>query len=351
MRCLKKDEFETRDCKMELRYKNYSLQLKHAFTITRGTRTEVPVVLTEIEHDGVIGRGEASPSARYGETIETVRDFLQKFDSKKYSNPFAREEILTDLKKKENGNHAAIAAIDIAMHDWIGKKLGIPLRTFFGLYGIPAPLSSFTIGYDSIETVKSKIIDAKSYPILKIKLGFENDIEIIKLVRQLTTARIRVDANEGWQTKEIALDRINQLVKYNVEFVEQPMPANLIDEMIWLKSRSPIPLIADESVTTSDSIFKWKDAFHGINIKLMKCGGLNEALRMISVARVCGMKVMIGCMIETSIGITAAAQIAALCDYADLDGALLTTNDPFHGVVNNYGEMSFPDKPGLGIQG
>ncbi len=335
---------------MKLRCTPYALALRHPFTITRGTRTEVPVVFLELEHDGITARGEASPNARYGETTSSVIEYLGSLDLEHFPDPFALEEILRSLPGPATANPSARAALDIALHDWISKKTGVSLTEYFGLKHLPLPESSFTIGYDSPRTIRGKIEEAAGYPILKIKLGFEDDVEIIEVIRNCTSARLRVDANEGWKTRETAIARITRLAGLGVEFVEQPMPAAQLDDMRWLKSCSPLPLIADENVTTAQSIPALADAFHGINIKLMKSGGIREAARMVSVARASGLSVMIGCMIESSIGITAAGHIAPLCDYADLDGALLVTNDPYSGLINEGGRLQVPSRPGLGLR-
>jgi L-Ala-D/L-Glu epimerase len=334
---------------MNITVQPIDLQLRHPFTLARGTRTSVPSVIVKIEHDGIVGYGEASPSARYSENVETVVKFLRGVDLKQFSDPFQVEAILRFVDQSAEGNTAAKASIDIAIHDWIGKRLEIPLWKLFGLNKETIPLSSFTIGIDSLEVIKQKIDEAKSYPILKVKLGVPNDRTIIKTIREHTDKILRVDANEGWKTKEEALDNICWLEEQRVELVEQPMPASALEQIAWVRERVHIPLYADESVVRSSDISKLASAFDGINIKLMKSTGIREALRIIYTAQALKMKVMLGCMIESSVGISAAAQLAPLADCLDLDGNLLITNDPFHGVTVTNGTLTLSDKPGLGI--
>ncbi len=335
---------------MNLTYEHIELQLRHTFTITRGSRDRAKNVLLRIEHDGVTGIGEAAPSNRYNESPESVASFLSRVDLSSFRDPFRLEEILQYVGSLEEGNSSAKAAVDIAIHDWIGKRLGIPLWRYWGLDDRRTPLTSVTIGIDTPEAIQQKVREASPYPILKVKLGVANDREIISTIRGITTKVIRVDANEGWGTKEEALEKILWLESQGVEFVEQPMAAGRLDDIAWLRGKVHIPLIADESITTIGDIYALKDAFDGINIKLMKCGGMREAFRMIHAARAAGMKVMLGCMIESSVGISGAAQLSPLVDYADLDGNILIANDPFCGVRNDNGKLILQDRPGLGIE-
>jgi L-alanine-DL-glutamate epimerase-like enolase superfamily enzyme len=335
---------------VELSFKTIDLKLRHTFRISRGTQDVAKVVITTLEHDGIQGYGEASPSRRYGETTQTVLDFLQKVELKGFSSPFELEGIAAYLDSIVTGNPAAKAAVDIALHDWIGKKLGQPVYRLWGLNKSKTPSTSFTIGLDSSDVIAQKVSEAEVYPILKIKLGTERDKEIMAAVRKETKKPIRVDANEGWKTKELALERIKWLEQEGVEFVEQPMPAIDLDGCAWLRERVSLPLIADESCVRLQDVPKLQDAFDGINIKLMKCSGLREAMRMIHTARALGMKIMIGCMVESSVAVTAAAHLSPLVDYADLDGNLLITNDPFEGVKVLEGKLILSDEPGLGVK-
>lgn len=335
---------------MHLKYRAFELKLKHPFKITRGVRTSNWVVLIELEHDGVIGYGEASPSQRYGENIETVQNFLNKVDLSKFDDPFNLEEILNYVDSIEPGNTSAKAGIDIALHDLIGKLLNVPVYKLFGLNKEKTPITSFTIGIDEPSVIEQKVKEAEEYPILKVKLGLENDEEIIRTIRRITDKPIRVDANEGWKTKEVALEKIRWLQDEGIELVEQPMPANELDSVAWLRDKVDIPIIADENCIRLYDVPTLGKAYDGINIKLMKSTGIREAIKMINTARAMSMKIMIGCMIESSVGITAGAHISPLVDFADLDGNLLITNDPFEGVRVENGKLILPDEPGLGVK-
>ncbi len=334
---------------MRLTFERIDLYLRHTFRIARGAEDLAPVIITAFEHDGIKGYGEACPSSHYGETAETVHDFLDQVDVNKLSDPFKLQDILPYIDNIRPGNAAAKAAVDIALHDWIGKKLGAPLFRLWGLDKSKTPVTSFTIGIDSPDVIVQKIGEAEEYPILKIKLGSDDDKEIMAAVRKATRKPVRVDANEGWKSKELALERIKWLEQEGVEFVEQPLPASDLAGSAWLRERVSLPLIADENCIRVHDIPKLADAFDGINIKLMKCGGLWEAMKMIHTAKAMGMKVMLGCMIESSVAITAAAHLSPLVDYADLDGNLLVTNDPFEGVKVEKGKLILPDAPGLGV--
>lgn len=334
---------------MKITFSSYDLKLRHTFTIARSSRDISPVVFVELEQDGIVGFGEAAPSRRYGETVETVMSFLGALDLSRFESPFQLESILDYVEKSAPGNTSAKAAIDIALHDWIGKNLGVPLHRYWGLERGKTPVTSFTIGIDNPEVIAQKVEEAKEYPILKIKLGSANDEEIMKTIRRATDKTLRVDANEGWKTKEIALKKIQWLEQEGVEFIEQPMPAEDLAGTAWVRERVNLPLIADENSLRLHDVPKLQGVFDGINIKLMKCTGLREAMKMIAVARACDLKVMTGCMIESSIAISAAAQFSPLIDYADLDGAALTTNDPFDGVTIVGGALVLPERPGIGV--
>ena len=334
---------------MQLGSSRFDLKLKHTFTISRGSRDVSPVVFLEIEHAGIVGFGEAAPSNRYGESVETVEAFFAKLDVRRFVDPFQLESILDYVDGIAADNTSAKAAIDIALHDWIGKKVGLPLYKYWGLDKQKAPLTSMTIGIDEPEMIQRKVREAEEYPILKIKLGRANDEEVIRAIRQVTKKALRVDANEGWKTKEVALEKINWLEQEGVEFVEQPLPAGDLAGTAWLRDRVKLPLIADENSIRLSDVSRLQGVFDGINIKLMKCTGLREALKMVHTARACGLKVMVGCMIESSVGISAAAQLSPLIDYADLDGNVLISNDPFDGVKIIGGKLVLPDRPGIGV--
>ncbi|MBI1803446.1 MAG: dipeptide epimerase [Ignavibacteriae bacterium] len=334
---------------MKLTFEYIELKLRHTFTISRSSRDVEPCIIVSLEHDGIVGYGEAAPSERYGETPETVIAFLKKSDLIHFNDPFQLDEILSYISELAPNDFSARAAIDIALHDLIGKKLKIPLWKMWGLNDHATPKTSFTIGIDSIEVIEKKVREASAYPILKVKVGIPQDKMIIKMIRKVTDKVIRVDANEGWKSKEEARDKILWLETQGVEFIEQPMPASQLDDIAWLRQYVNIPLIADESVLQLSDIPRIAGAFDGINIKLMKCAGLREAMRMIHTAKVMGMKVMLGCMIESSVGISAAAQLSPMVDYADLDGNILITNDPFDGVKVVDGRLILNERPGLGV--
>ena len=335
---------------MQIAWEYIGLRLRHTFTIARSSKDIEPCVILRLEHDGLTGYGEAAPSERYGETAETVMEFLKKVDLRGFRDPFDTEEILSAVDAIAPGNTAAKAAVDLALHDWIGRNLAMPLWKLHGLSVDRTPLTSFTIGIDSLAVIEQKVHEAEPYPILKVKVGVPNDEEIIRTIRRITDKPIRVDANEGWKSKEQAREKILWLEQQGVQFVEQPLSSRDLAGTAWLRSQVHIPLLADENVTRLSDIPRLKDAFDGINIKLMKCGGMREALRMIHTARSLNMKIMLGCMIESSVGISAAAQLSPLVDYADLDGNLLITNDPFVGVGLRDGKLILRDEPGLGVK-
>jgi len=334
---------------MVLTYRSYDLQLTHTFTIVRSSKDVEQCVIVELHHDGIVGFGEAAPSERYGETVETVHSFLKNVNLEHFKDPFQLEEILCHVDSLAPDNTAAKAAIDIALHDWIGKKLGVPLWKLWGLNKDNTPLTSFTIGIDSLDVIERKVLEAEQYPILKVKVGVPNDEQIIKTIRKITDKVLRVDANEGWKSKEQARDKILWLEEQGVEFVEQPLPSSDLDGTAWLREHVHIPIIADENVTRLSDLQRLYGAYDGINIKLMKCTGLREAMKIIHTARALDMKIMLGCMIESSVAISAAAHLSPLVDYADLDGNILITNDPFDGVKVVDGKLILNDYLGLGV--
>ncbi|MGA2623652.1 MAG: dipeptide epimerase [Bacteroidota bacterium] len=335
---------------MKLTWKYFGLELIHTFTIARGSEVIDPCIIVELEHDGIIGYGEAAPTERYGETKDTVIDFLRSVNLAQFKDPFLSEDILAYVDALAPGNTSAKTAVDLALHDWIGKKLGVPLWKLWGLDKGKTPLTSFTIGIDKLEVIEQKVREAEIYPILKVKVGVPNDEEIIRTIRKITDKVIRVDANEGWTTKEMARDKILWLEEQGVEFIEQPLPASDLAGTAWLRERVHMPILADENAIRVHDLPRLHGVFDGINIKLMKCTGLREAVRMIHTAKAMDMKVMLGCMIESSVAISAAAQLSPLVDYADLDGNILTKNDPFKGVKVVGGKLVLNDEPGLGVK-
>jgi len=335
---------------MKLSLKDYKLQFKHTFRVAGADdRDSVDIEVLELKTNGTIGYGEASPSKFWGENIDQVKEIADKIDLKNHENPLVYELILKEIRETLNLPKSLLAAVDMALFDCIGKKMQIPVQRFFGFEKNEIPKTSFTIGYAELDVIEKKVKEAKQYPILKIKLGTSYDIEIVEKVRSLTDKILRVDANEGW-LKEEAVEKINWLQTQNVELVEQPLPHDKIEDNLWIKERVNIPIIADESVKNSADIDKISDFFDGINIKLMKCGGILEAIKMVRNAKQKQLKVMIGCMTESSLGISAAVNLLTLVDYADLDSHLLITNDPFVGIQLENGQISVSKNPGLGVK-
>ncbi len=334
---------------MKFRFYPYTLELKHTFTLATSSRTTTPVMMVEIEQDGITGYGEASMPPYLGESQETARAFLSRVDLTRYDNFFLLEDILGDVDRIAPGNHAAKAAVDIALHDWLGKKMGYAWYQIWGLDPSRTPLTTFTIGIDTKEVVRKKVEEAAMFKVLKVKLGRDNDKEMITTIREITDLPLRADANQGWKDKHQALEMLEWLATQNVEFVEQPMPKEMVEEHAWLKERSPVPIIADEAVARLPDVRAAYGAYDGINIKLMKCTGMSEAYKMILLARGFGMKVMLGCMTETTCAISAATQLSPLVDYADLDGAALIKNDLFRGAKIVDGRMVMPSSPGIGV--
>lgn len=336
---------------MILRHFPHTLELRHAFTIATASRTTTPAVIVTVERDGVVGYGEAAMPPYLGESQASAAAFLERVDLARFADPFQLEEILPAIDALAPGNTAAKAAVDIALHDWIGQKLGAPWFRIWGLDPAKAPVTSFTIGIDTPEVVRQKTVEAAPYKIIKVKLGRDpaTDRRLIDTIREVTDRPITVDANQGWKIRDEALRMSEWLATRNVIFIEQPMPKEQPDDTAWLRARSPLPLIADESVQRLADVRRAVGVFDGINIKLMKCTGLREAHKMITLARALDLKVMLGCMTETSCAISAAAQLSPLADWADLDGALLIKNDLFTGTTIVEGKIALPDRPGLGL--
>jgi L-alanine-DL-glutamate epimerase-like enolase superfamily enzyme len=335
---------------MIFRFRPYELKLKHVFTLATSSRTTTPVMLTEIEYDGVTGYGEASMPPYLGESHETASKFLSKVDLKKFSNPFLIHDIVEYVDNLAPGNYAAKASVDIALHDLAGKLMKQPWYKIWGLDPARTPNTSFTIGIDKPDVVKQKTIEAKPFKILKVKLGQNNDKEMIETVRSVTNVPICVDVNQGWTDRQKALEMVQWLKEKNVVFVEQPMPKALRNDIAWLTAHSPLPIIADEALQTIADFKDIQGVYSGINIKLMKCGGMRAAFTLMEMARSVKMKTMIGCMTETSCAVTAAAQLSPLADWADLDGNLLIDNDVYEGIKIVDGKVILPDDPGIGIR-
>jgi L-alanine-DL-glutamate epimerase-like enolase superfamily enzyme len=335
---------------LRLTHEVLALETSHPFGIARGTESAYGVVWVRLsDEDGAEGWGEADPSSYYGETAGTVVAALGRIAPLlEDADPFDMEGIEERLAAALPGNAAARCAVSAALHDLAGKRLGVPLWKLWGLDPARAPLSSFTIGIDRYEVMQEKIREAAGYPILKIKVGTGDDEALLKAVRAVTDKPLRVDANCGWDAKQ-CLRHLPLLREYGVELIEQPLPPDDIEGLALVRSSSSIPVIADESCIVASDIPRLAGAVDGINIKLAKCGSLREALRMIAVARAHGMVVMVGCMIETSLGITAAAHFTPLLDVVDLDGAALLKHDPFAGATIAGGRIGLPTAPGLGV--
>jgi L-alanine-DL-glutamate epimerase-like enolase superfamily enzyme len=336
--------------KMKLTFKPYDLHLKHTFTVASYSRNSTPVVLTEIAYEGLVGYGEASMPPYLGESQKSVMTFLNKVDLSPFNDPFRLDEILEYIDSIDTENRAAKASVDIALHDLMGKIVNQPLYKLWGLNPDNTPLTCFTIGIDKPEMVRIKTKEASRFKVLKVKLGKDNDKEMIETVRSITDVPLYVDVNQGWKDKYKALDTIFWLQEQGIVFVEQPLPKEQIDDMAWLTEHSPLPIMADEAFQRLPDVARFKDVYSGINIKLMKSTGLREAHKMITVARALNMKVMMGCMTETSCAVTAASQLSPLVDWADLDGALLTSNDVFEGMKVIDGKVTLNDWPGIGVK-
>lgn len=336
---------------MVLTFRPFDAQLRHVFTISNSSRTTTPIVLTEIAYDGVVGYGEAAMPPYLGETQSSAMDFLKKVDLSKFSSPSQIQDIMAYVDAIAINNTAAKASVDIALHDLVGKIIGQPWWKIWGFNSETTPNTSFTVGLDTEEVVREKTREASPYKVIKVKLGRDEatDKMMINTIRSVTDTVICVDANQGWKDKHYALDMINWLNERNINMIEQPMPKLMLDETAWVTENSPLPIIADEACQRLTDIPKLKGAYSGINIKLMKCTGMREAREMVTLAKALHMRLMIGCMTETSCAISAAAQIAPETEWADLDGNLLIANDIFKGMQIVDGKITLSDLPGLGL--
>lgn len=335
--------------KFTLRFRPYTLELRHVFTVASFSRSTTPVVLTELEYEGIIGYGEASMPPYLGESQDSVIQFLNKVDLSAFSAPWQTAELLHYVDQLEERNTAAKAAIDIALHDLLGKLLNQPFYKIWGFHPNRIPPTSFTIGIDTEEMVRKKVEEASTFKMLKVKLGLETDKMMVDTIRSVSNVPLCADVNQGWKDKHHALEMAHWLSERGVVFLEQPMPKEMMEENAWLTERSPIPTIADEACQRIHDIPDLHGVYSGINIKLMKCTGMREAKKMAEFATTLGMKVMLGCMTETSCAITAAAQLAPIVDWADLDGALLISNDLYKGMEVMNGQCLLKDAPGIGI--
>lgn len=327
------------------------LKLRHTWTTVMSSSEFRDTLHVRLRRDGFTGTGEGAPIVRYKESavtarkaVESVRDLLTSADLRHF------HKILAEVFRRIDGEWAAKAAVDIALMDWVTQKLGVPLHRYFGLDARDAPVTTFSIGIDTPEITRQKVREAEAFPVLKIKVGLDSDETTIEAVRSVTNKPLRVDANEGWKSKEEAVRKIQWLETQGVELIEQPLPGHMLEEARWMRGKVNMPIFADEACLHREDIAKVANAFDGINIKLDKCGGVMEAYRMIQIARSFGLKVMLGCMISSSVTITAAAHLSPLADYADLDGNLLIANDPYRGVTVQQGKLILPQSPGLGLK-
>ena len=341
--------------KMTLRFAPYELKLQHVFTLASYSRSTTPDVQVEIEYDGLIGYGEASMPPYLAQelgTVASVCEFLGRVQKiiGAFKDPTQLEDILSYIDTMDEGNAAGKAAVDIALHDLVGKMMGQPWYRIWGLNPAKTPNTTFTIGIDTPDVVRQKTREcANRFNILKVKLGRDNDKEMIETIREVTQLPIAIDANQGWKDKQYALDMIHWLKEKGIVMIEQPMPKTQIDDIAWVTENSPLPVFADESIQRLKDVVKMKGVFSGINIKLMKCTGMREGYKMLTTAKALGMKVMVGCMTETSCATSAAAQFSPAVDFADLDGNLLIANDRFDGMKVVNGKITLPDRPGIGI--
>jgi L-alanine-DL-glutamate epimerase-like enolase superfamily enzyme len=336
---------------LQLRSETLELHLREPFRISRGVQTVARPVLAHITDGQHEGAGEAAPSSFYGETGDTVRACLGLFGDMLGDDPFAFQQIVDMMDGRIRLNPAAKAAVECALHDLVGKRLGIPVYQLFGLDPARTPQTSFTIGIADPEEMARKAAVASAFPILKVKVGTADDVARLQAIREVRPeAAIRVDANAAWATPRAAATAIEQLARFDLQFVEQPLPPGDPEDIRWLRQHSPLPIFADESCVTAAEVHRLAGAVDGIVVKLAKCGGLRAALLQIQAAHLHGMQVMIGCMIESSVGITAAAHLTPLVEYADLDGNLLVRDDPFRGVTVDRGTLVLPATPGLGVE-
>lgn len=333
---------------LQLEYKPYNLELKHVFRISRGSRSSSPLMLLRIGFENHFGYGEASMPPLYGESHRSAFEFLSRLDLSQFASPFELETILSYVDGVLPAHPAIKAAVDIALHDLIGRLLELPVHQYLGLAFREHP-SSMTIGIDEPEIMAARAKQHAGFRYLKIKLGTPDDKARIRAIRQVSDQPFFIDANQAWKDKEAALDFIYWLKEQQTIFIEQPMPREMKAELAWLSARSPLPVIGDEGVQRLSDLQEASGLYHGINIKLMKSTGIREGFKMAVAARALGMKVMLGCMSETSCAISAAAQLGALADWVDLDGNLDAKNDPFQGIKIQQGLLAPSFQPGIGL--
>lgn len=333
---------------MNVDIKKFGLKLKHEFNIARGSMTVCNNLFLKLNINGITGYGEAAPTEYYNEDIEAIYESAKSLSDFKEPDLDSPEPFFEEIKNKYPEYPSLRAAIEIAVYDIIGKYKNEPLYKLFGLDSKKTPATSFTIGIDTKDLIENKLKEADEFPVLKIKLGSKYDYDIMNALKKIKKDIIYIDANEGWSREE-AVKKMEILKEINVEFVEQPLKKEDLEGIRWLKDRVDLKIFSDENVKTAHDIVNIIDIYDGINIKLMKCGGLSEAVKMIEIAKSNNLDIMLGCMIESSVSITAAAHISASVNYADLDGNLLISNDPFTGSKVKNGKIILPETPGLGI--
>jgi L-alanine-DL-glutamate epimerase-like enolase superfamily enzyme len=326
---------------IQLSVEPLDLPLKHAFTIARSSETVAKTAVVRLRWNGIEALGESAPSERYQENVASVAAGLRALELG--DDPYAMERLLDGLPP------AQACGLDIALHDCIGKDLDRPLWRLLGLDPARTPRTSFTLGIASLDETLAKVREIGTHPVIKVKLGRGAELETIEAIRAIYTGTIRVDANEGW-TPEQTVELLTEMRKFEIEFCEQPIPAGSPEKLRWIRERSPIPIVSDEDSKDANDLPALRGCVDGINVKLVKCGGIRGALKMIHTARAMGFKIMLGCMVETQILTTAAAHLSPLVDWADLDGPFLTARDPFAGIVYDDGKIVLPDGPGLGVR-
>lgn len=327
--------------RVQLALADLSLPLVHTFTISRSSHADSRSLIGRLQWNGLEGLGECVPSSRYAESVESVRMYFESHELRS-EDPYAFETLLDGLPP------AARCLLDVALHDLVGKALERPLWRLLGLDPSRTPTTSFTIGIDTPDAMLAKLREIRQHPIIKVKLGFAGDVEVLQAIRARYGGTLRVDANEGW-TPEQTVANLAQFAKLDVEFCEQPIPAGTPERLRWIRERSKVPLVTDEDSRDARDLLVLAGCVDGINVKLVKCGGIRGALAMIHTARALGLRIMLGCMVESAILTTAAAQLSPLVDWADLDGPFLTARDPFAGVCYERGKLILPEGPGLGV--
>lgn len=334
---------------MRLAAEPLELRTRYEFRIAHGAHQRYRNVLVRLEHDGVTGMGEGSASHYYGETYETMRVALEAWAPLLGDDPFALDAIEARLDAALMGNGSARAALEMALHDWIGRRLGLPVWKLLGLEAAAAPVSCVTLGMAEPAEMERKLDDVLDFPAIKVKLGAPGDVENLERIRRRYRGRLQVDANAAWGAAD-AVRVLRRIEPLGIELVEQPVARGDLDGLRWVRERSPIPVFADESCHRLADVGVLAGRVDGINLKIMKTGGIREMLRMIHAARAHGLRILLGSMVESSLALSAAAQLAPLADHLDLDGHWLLADDPFDGAPGERGAIALSDRPGLGVE-